>query len=123
MSGPLIPYPGAPLGKPLGYQQITTTLSAAVAVVFPTGTTYALIQAETHNVRWTDDGSTPTATVGIPVNVATVVGWKTNRIGPDWRCEDLVGEVVQHRLSGRVFDPRRDVGVAAEEICRIVARL
>lgn len=65
-----------PLGRG-SYVQITS-LSAAVALSasFPAGTgtipgggTYtdfnvALIQAETQNVRWRDDGTAPTTTVG-----------------------------------------------------------
>lgn len=48
----------------LGYQQITN-LSAAVGLTVPTGATLALIQAETQNVRWRDDGTNPTASVGM----------------------------------------------------------
>jgi len=36
----------------------------------------------------------PGAMVGIPVNVATVDGWKTTRTGLDSRGEDLVGGVL-----------------------------
>ena len=48
----------------LGYQQITS-LSASVSLTVPTGARVALIQAETQNVRWRDDGTDPTATVGM----------------------------------------------------------
>lgn len=57
----LFPFPGAKL---LGYAQITS-LSAAAALTVPAGATYALIQAETQNVRWRDDGTAPTASVGM----------------------------------------------------------
>lgn len=50
----------------LGYQQITN-LSAATVLTFPVGTTLALITAETQAVRWRDDGTAPTATVGYPL--------------------------------------------------------
>lgn len=52
---------------PCGYQQITS-LSSATALTIPTGVTgsvYALIQATTQNVRWRDDGTNPTASVGM----------------------------------------------------------
>lgn len=49
---------------PLGYQQITA-LSAATALTVPTGSRLAIIQAETQGVRWRDDGTNPSATVGM----------------------------------------------------------
>lgn len=52
----------------LGYQQITS-LSAATALTIPTGATMALIIPETQAVRWRDDGTNPTASVGMPVAV------------------------------------------------------
>lgn len=48
----------------LGYQQITN-VSAAVGLTVPAGTSMALIQVETQTVRWRDDGTNPTATVGM----------------------------------------------------------
>lgn len=48
----------------LGYQQITD-LSASVGLTVPVGSTLAVIQAESQNVRWRDDGTDPTATVGM----------------------------------------------------------
>jgi hypothetical protein len=50
----------------LGYQQITS-LSAATGLTPPQGTTMALIVAETQGVRWRDDGTNPTASVGMPI--------------------------------------------------------
>ncbi len=50
----------------LGYQQITS-LSASTALTVPTGATMALIIAETQAVRWRDDGTAPTASVGMPL--------------------------------------------------------
>jgi len=50
----------------LGYQQITS-LSASAALTVPTGATLALIVAETQAVRWRDDGTAPTASVGMPL--------------------------------------------------------
>lgn len=46
-----------------GYEQITT-LSSATALTVPTGSRVALITCETQNVRWRDDGTNPTASVG-----------------------------------------------------------
>lgn len=52
----------------LGYQQITS-LSASTALTVPTGATMALIVPESQAVRWRDDGTAPTASVGMPVAV------------------------------------------------------
>lgn len=49
---------------PKGYQQITG-LSAVKGLTIPTGAEIAVIQAESQNVRWRDDGSVPTASVGM----------------------------------------------------------
>lgn len=56
----------------LGYQQITS-ISAAAALTVPSGSTVALIQAETKDVRWRDDGSNPTASVGMIIPAGTSV--------------------------------------------------
>lgn len=58
--------------KPLGYQQVTVT-SAVFGIPFPAGragTVLILVQAEAQALRWRDDGTDPTATVGylVPVN-------------------------------------------------------
>ena len=62
----------------LGYQQITS-LSGATALTVPTTDklgnkcqpTVAYIVAETQAVRWRDDGTDPTATVGMPLATGT----------------------------------------------------
>lgn len=56
----------------MGYQQISD-LSSAVGLIVPVRTpdgmtakaNFALIVAETQNVRWCDDGQTPTASFGM----------------------------------------------------------
>lgn len=50
----------------LGYQQITS-LSSATALTVPNGATKAVIKCETQAVRWRDDGTNPTSTVGMPM--------------------------------------------------------
>lgn len=49
--------------QPLGYQQITS-LSSASALTVPAGTNFCVVSCETQNVRWRDDGTDPTASVG-----------------------------------------------------------
>ena len=60
----------------MGYQQITS-LSSATGLTVPPRTpnglnqkpTFALIVAEGQSVRWRDDGTAPTASVGMPLVV------------------------------------------------------
>ena len=58
----------------LGYQQITN-LSSAVGLTIPAGATLALIVPETQNVRWRDDGTDPTSTVGMPVYIGASLSY------------------------------------------------
>ena len=58
----------------LGYQQISG-LSSATALTVPSGATLAVIVPETQPVRWRDDGTAPTPTVGMPLGVAAVLSY------------------------------------------------
>ena len=58
----------------LGYQQITS-LSASAALTVPVGATMALIVAETQAVRWRDDGTAPTSSVGMPLAVGVSLSY------------------------------------------------
>lgn len=49
---------------PVGYQQ-DTDQDPAINLTVPTNARVAIIQAETADVRWRDDGIPPTATVGM----------------------------------------------------------
>lgn len=51
---------------PLGYQQITS-LAAATALTVPAGARLAQIVCETQAVRYRDDGTNPTASIGYPL--------------------------------------------------------
>jgi hypothetical protein len=59
--------------QPLGYQQISAaTLAASTALTLPTLTAgrslgYVMIQANGGIVRWRDDGTAPTASVGMSI--------------------------------------------------------
>lgn len=68
---------GAILGTPLGYQQITS-LSAATGLTIPTGATIAQLTIETQAVRMRDDGTNPTASVGFPLNVGSILIFTSN---------------------------------------------
>lgn len=51
----------------LGYQQVTS-LSSAASLTVPAFTKLAVIQCESQSVRWRDDGTNPTASVGMILN-------------------------------------------------------
>lgn len=55
--------------KSLGYQQVTN-LTAAVGLTVPAGAGLALLQVTGQNVRWRDDGTDPTTTVGMVLTAA-----------------------------------------------------
>jgi len=49
----------------VGFVQMTSLSSATGLSSIPSGAQYALINAEDQNVRWRDDGTNPTASVGM----------------------------------------------------------
>lgn len=58
----------APSGKltPLGFEQVTAGFGAAQSLPnVPDGAEVALIQVDGNAIRWRDDGTAPTATVGM----------------------------------------------------------
>jgi hypothetical protein len=58
----------------LGYEQITS-LSAATALTVPSGATLAVAIPESQAVRWRDDGTNPTGSVGMPLAIATTLSY------------------------------------------------
>lgn len=57
----------------LGYTQITSLATAVGIGSIPPGTTYALIQVETQAVRYTDNGTTPTSSVGTKLSIGDIL--------------------------------------------------
>jgi len=53
--------------KPTGYQQLTS-LAAAAGLTVPARSRRAIIQAEAQAVRWRDDGTNPTDSIGMRLN-------------------------------------------------------
>lgn len=55
---------------PLGYSQIAATGAAATLGTIPAGANMAVISVETAAIRWRDDGTPPTASIGMPIAAA-----------------------------------------------------
>lgn len=66
VKGGVIQIQDAPL-IPKGYEQITD-VSSATGLTVPADATMALIQAVTQNVRWRDDGTSPTSSIGMRIS-------------------------------------------------------
>lgn len=63
---------------PLGHQQITS-LSAATSLTVPAGTSIIIVTPQTQAVRWRDDGTDPTATVGYPLPAGSELHYDSSK--------------------------------------------
>lgn len=79
-----------------GYQQIAATGSAQSLTV-PAGSTSAVVCVSTAAIRWRDDGTDPSATVGMPVAAAT------------WPCMLYTGPLANFRFIAQSGSPVLDV--------------
>lgn len=61
--------------RPLGFQQITV-LTTSTPLTVPTGTKEIQAVCEAQAVRWRDDSVAPTATVGMPLAVGTLLEYQ-----------------------------------------------
>ena len=77
---------------PVGYQQITT-LTTSTALTVPLGAQYALIQCQVQAVRWRDDGTAPTATVGMRLPVGAE-RWHDGPLAQLRFIEEVVGAIL-----------------------------
>lgn len=59
-------------GVPLQFKQITVS-TAAVGLSAPQGANAVVIITETDNIRWRDDGTAPTSTVGMICTALNVI--------------------------------------------------
>lgn len=64
----------------LGYTQLTSLGSAVDLGTIPAGAETVILQAEAQNVRFRDDGTNPTATVGMILVVNTMYEFTTAQI-------------------------------------------
>ena len=58
---------------PMGFSQTTVLTSSVPLLLIPGGSTLAIIQCQGQPVRWRDDGTAPTSTVGMLMNVGDVL--------------------------------------------------
>jgi hypothetical protein len=64
--------------EPNGYTQITSLSSAVGLGTIPNGTRLVIIQAETNDVRWRDDGVNPTTSVGMVLAAGQILSYNGN---------------------------------------------
>jgi hypothetical protein len=60
-----------------GFQQITS-LSSAAGLTVPAGSALAFINCEGQAVRWRDDGTNPTTSIGHVLNVGETLAYDGN---------------------------------------------
>jgi len=63
------------VATPMGYVQVTDLSSAVGIGTVPPGTQLALITPEGQNIRWRDDGTDPTATVGMLLTTGQTISY------------------------------------------------
>lgn len=61
-----------------GYVQVTSLSTAVGLGTIPAGATFALITPETQAIRWRDDGTNPTTTVGMPLAAGATLQYTGN---------------------------------------------
>lgn len=61
---------------PLGYAQDTTISAASALPSIPTGARRALIQVLTQSARWRDDGTDPTAAIGMLIAAGETLDYR-----------------------------------------------
>lgn len=65
--------------EPLGYIQMTSLASAVpLTATIPAQAKLVLLQAETQSVRWRDDGTNPTASVGMLIAAGSMMIYTGN---------------------------------------------
>jgi len=85
----------------LGYQQ--ATVNTATGLTLPSNTTpaYALITIEAQAVRWRDDGTAPTAAVGMPLAVGATLKYDANNINSLQFIGQVAGAIINVTYYGK----------------------
>ena len=78
---------------PLGYQALAPTTATSLTV--PSGAKFALITVETQHVRMTDDGTTPTLTVGLLLKTTDDPLWYAGDLHAVQFFNDTAGGLVK----------------------------
>jgi hypothetical protein len=64
--------------RALGYQQVFPTVATKLTI--PAGTRYCVITCLVQAIRWRDDGTDPTTTVGYPLAVGSELRYDSGSI-------------------------------------------
>ena len=64
----------------LGYTQVTNVSAATGVGTIPAGTEVVMLQCETQNVRFRDDGTSPTASVGMLLVTNTIYTFTASNV-------------------------------------------
>jgi len=85
--------------RSLGYVQITD-LSTAQPLTIPPGCTLVLVTPEVAAVRWRDDGTAPTATVGYPLAVGGELQYSATRMEALRFIQQTAGAIINVAFYG-----------------------
>ena|SRR6185436_4524498 len=92
--------------KALGYQQAVAgtfdaakTLAAA-GITIPQGTALVYISCEAQAIRWRDDGSAPTAAIGMPLAVGVERAYTARNIASMQIISAVAGAIVNFTFYG-----------------------
>lgn len=85
---------------PLGYQQISG-LSSATGFTIPAGASVAIVTPQTQAVRWRDDGTDPSATVGYPLAVGSELTYDSAKLAKIKFFEQTASAVLNVCYYGR----------------------
>lgn len=83
-----------PALRPLGYQQLGAGIAAATALTIPVGCSLVVLTAEAQAVRWRDDGTDPTATVGMPLAIGTIFEYTSSQMSRVKFIEQAAGAIL-----------------------------
>lgn len=70
--------PGGALGQSLGFESLGALNTAKALAAIPAGATVAVVSPSAQAVRWRDDGTNPTASVGMPIAVGASQSFSGN---------------------------------------------
>jgi hypothetical protein len=90
-----------PSAQALGYTQITNLAAAVGLGTIPEGTETVLVQAQTQNVRYRDDGTDPTASVGMILVALTVYEFSVSQLARMRFIEATASAVLNLSFYGR----------------------